>query len=269
MKIAVVQPYLFPYIGYFQLFTATDKVILYDSFTFRKGGWINRNRILEKDKGPMFFRIPLRDASSHTPIRELQVDRSRDWKTPLMKSMIQNYRGCRYFSEVLAIADEVFTLSEKLAINYIYKSFSLVLSYIDCNTVVEYGSARFDALECDLRNTMSYVSNATPSSIKQERVERRIIQICKEEEASGFVNPVGGSRLYRHETFQSQGVHLEFIKPKPYKYPQNCKDFFPDLSIIDVLMNIGSTGTKDLIRHYSMFHGYKEISDLCQTKTSV
>ena len=40
-----MQPYFFPYIGYFQLMNYVDTFILYDKIQYTKGGWINKNRI--------------------------------------------------------------------------------------------------------------------------------------------------------------------------------------------------------------------------------
>src|SRR6185312_5440952 len=46
MNLAIMQPYLFPYLGYFQLIGCCDTFVIYDDVQFIKNGWINRNRIL-------------------------------------------------------------------------------------------------------------------------------------------------------------------------------------------------------------------------------
>ena len=46
-KVAVMQPYFLPYIGYFQLISAVDEFIVYDNIQFSKKGWFHRNRMLQ------------------------------------------------------------------------------------------------------------------------------------------------------------------------------------------------------------------------------
>jgi hypothetical protein len=72
MKLAIMQPYLFPYLGYFQLIEAADKFVIYDDVAFIKQGWINRNQILLHGR-PHLFSVPLQSASSHVLIRETAV----------------------------------------------------------------------------------------------------------------------------------------------------------------------------------------------------
>ncbi|MCK4814823.1 WbqC family protein, partial [bacterium] len=64
MKLAIMQPYFMPYIGYFQLINAVDKFVFLDDVTFIKQGWINRNRILLNDKEHLFS-VPIKDISSN------------------------------------------------------------------------------------------------------------------------------------------------------------------------------------------------------------
>ena len=75
MSFAVMQPYLFPYLGYYQLVSAVDKFVYYDDVTFIKGGYINRNNILSNGKAQRFT-IPVPGMSSNTLINELCFDRS-------------------------------------------------------------------------------------------------------------------------------------------------------------------------------------------------
>ena len=78
MKVAIMQPYFLPYIGYFQLIAAVDVFIVYDNIKYTKKGWINRNRILLNGKDVMFS-LPLKSDSDYLNIRdrELSADLSR------------------------------------------------------------------------------------------------------------------------------------------------------------------------------------------------
>nr|WP_310590339.1 WbqC family protein [Dyadobacter sp. NIV53] len=79
MTIAIMQPYIFPYIGYFQLINAVDKFIIYDDVNFINKGWINRNNILVSGQAHLFT-IPLKDASQNKLIHEVELIGGDQWK---------------------------------------------------------------------------------------------------------------------------------------------------------------------------------------------
>ncbi|SHE77713.1 WbqC-like protein family protein [Bacteroides luti] len=72
MKLGIMQPYLFPYIGYFQLIKVVDKYIVSDDLHYIKHGWINRNYILVNNEKKMFT-IKLKKASSNKLINEIEI----------------------------------------------------------------------------------------------------------------------------------------------------------------------------------------------------
>ncbi len=72
MKIAIMQPYIFPYIGYFQLIHAADVFVFYDDVNYINRGWINRNRILLNGKDQLFT-IPCKEASQNKLIKDIEV----------------------------------------------------------------------------------------------------------------------------------------------------------------------------------------------------
>ena len=86
MKLAIMQPYFFPYIGYFQLINAVDKFVFYDDVNFIKGGWINRNRILVNGE-IKFFTVPITGVSSFKKTKETRIKRDQffQWKKKCLK----------------------------------------------------------------------------------------------------------------------------------------------------------------------------------------
>ncbi|VXC55839.1 WbqC family protein [Chryseobacterium sp. 8AT] len=104
MKIAVMQPYIFPYIGYFQLIKAVDKFIFYDDVNYIKGGWINRNNILI-NKNKSLFTIPLDKASPFITINETNINLKifREWRLKFLKTMEQSYKKAPYYSQTYSI----------------------------------------------------------------------------------------------------------------------------------------------------------------------
>ena len=101
MKLAIMQPYFFPYIGFFQLMDAADKIILYDHVHFIKNGWIKRNRILEKNKGDVWIRVPVSDASSNKKIYEIEMDAKSCWQKKIVNLLEHNYKNAPYYHEIM------------------------------------------------------------------------------------------------------------------------------------------------------------------------
>lgn len=86
MKLGIMQPYLLPYIGFWQLLNAVDKYVIYDDVNFIKGGWINRNKILAQGE-TKYINIKMDGASSFKKINEIDVDKSGLWREKLIKTI--------------------------------------------------------------------------------------------------------------------------------------------------------------------------------------
>src|SRR5687768_13108726 len=104
MKLAIMQPYLFPYIGYFQLMHAADKFVVYDDVNYIKGGWVNRNRILVNGK-PHMFTLPLKNAGSNIKINEIEVSGGElmKWREKFLRTLQQAYAKAPFKNDVIAL----------------------------------------------------------------------------------------------------------------------------------------------------------------------
>jgi len=217
MKIAVMQPYIFPYIGYFQLVRAVDKFIFYDDVNFIKQGWINRNRILSNGED-LLFTIPLDNASSFKLINETLINDKLfpKWKQKFIRTIEQNYKKAPYYNEVSALVFDIFRLEtnsiSEIAINSVVR----VSAYLQLNTEFAISSKEYNNSSLDR--------------------EARLIDLCQIENASHYINPIGGKGLYTKDVFAENGIELSFINSLYIKYNQFNEDFVPWLSIIDVLM---------------------------------
>jgi len=255
MKLAVMQPYFFPYLGYFQLFHAADKVILYDNVKFIRCGWIHRNRILEIGKGPRFVGLPLDQSSCQNRIRDVKVAAVKDWKTPIMHLLRHNYCHSPYFHEVIQIVDAALDVTERSVSKLAKSSIRAVLAYLDSSTPVMYDSLVFDFLEEELGGFAGRTPGARcgedPTGLKKERMLTRVEALCHHEGASIYINPIGGVDLYSKTDFEALGIELRFLSPQLLSYPQNSPEFIASLSIIDVLMNAGKENTKKMLSSYS------------------
>lgn len=230
MKIAIMQPYLFPYIGYFQLMNVVDKFIVYDDVTFIKQSWINRNNILLNGKA-FLFTVPLKDASSYKLIRDIEINNSSNWKSKFTKTLEQTYRKAPYYSEVLQMIEEV--LSEEKQISLIaVKSLKVICSYIGINTSI-------------VETSSNYSNNHLQS-------QTRVIDICRQEKATEYLNSIGGLELYSKIEFERANIKLGFIKPRIITYKQFENEFVPWLSIIDIMMFNSPIEIKEMLSQYNL-----------------
>ena len=94
-----MQPYFFPFIGYFQAINAVDKYILYENLDYIKDGWMNRNRVLIKDRNPSYLAVILDGRSSNKKIHEIELNTSFNWRRKLLNKVFLNYKGSLFFDE--------------------------------------------------------------------------------------------------------------------------------------------------------------------------
>ena len=219
MKIAIMQPYFMPYIGYFQLINAVDKFVIYDDVNFIKGGWINRNNILLNNKS-FLFSIPINNQSSFTKINSVKIDSKLyySWKNKFLKTIFLSYKKASNFEQTyqileltLAVNSDEFTIS-----NLSLKAINNVLSYLKIDTEIIESSSIFNNNEL--------------------KSQDRVIDICKLLGGTKYINPIGGVKLYDKNVFESVNLNLKFLQSKNVIYNQFNKDFISNLSIIDVLM---------------------------------
>ncbi len=229
MKLSVMQPYLFPYIGYFHLISASDKFVCYNDVHFIKQGWINRNRILLNGEAHTFS-VPVKNISSHTLIRETEIDYHLDWRKKLLKTIQSAYSKAPNFEIVFPLISKLFESKPRYISELAIESIKLVLNYAD--------------FKVDLIEDASRYEN---SALKGEN---RVIDICKKEKASEYFNLPGGKELYNYTTFEKNNIQLRFIQPDFIEYSQQIKDFIPGLSAIDVMMFNSGEGTKEIMNAY-------------------
>lgn len=212
MKLGIMQPYFFPYIGYFQLINAVDKFVIYDDVNYIKQGWINRNRILLNDKG-FLFTLELKGASSFKEINRVEIGGNRP---KLLKTFEQAYRKAPYFRQIEPILNSIFNSVETNLAPYIIQAIELINDYLGIKTKLMLSS------EINKNNTL--------------KGQDKVLEICNVLGASTYINAIGGKELYSKSDFAALGIELQFLKSNKIEYRQFGKEFLPWLSIIDVMM---------------------------------
>ena len=242
MKLAIMQPYFMPYLGYFQAISAVDKYILYDKVNFIKRGWINRNQIFVQNLGKEYITIPLKTKSSNLLISDVIIDNSLQWRKKILNLIYYNYKRAISFEEVYPLLTDIINTNVDTISEYNYLTLSSVCNFLDMKTQIEISG--FD----DYNEIENYLKTLGDEIRKNER----IFSICKQQGADIYINAIGGQELYSKEEFKENGIDLYFIKMDDIKYKQFSDEFVPYLSIIDVLMHNGKEGTKELLNRYTL-----------------
>lgn len=214
MRLAIMQPYFFPYIGYFQLIAAVDQFIVYDNIKYTKKGWINRNRMLQNGKDVMFS-LPLKSDSDSLDVceRELAADFNRD---KLLNQMKSSYRRAPYFEQTFPLIEKIMRYEDTNLFCFLHHSIIETCEHLGITTEIRTSSGI--TIDHDLKN------------------QDKVLALCEAVGARTYVNAIGGMELYSKETFLMKEIELKFIKSKAFEYAQFGEAFVPWLSIIDVMM---------------------------------
>lgn len=244
-----------PYLGYFQAIAAVDKYILYDQLTYIQSGWINKNRIRQRNMPVSNIVVPLIDKSSNTLIANTLIDNSKPWQKKILKALQLGYGKSAYYSEIMPVMEDILTREYTTISELNAYSIKRICEYLEIQTEIDSNVERYLDLEeqlCDIENS-DYSRFARLHTLPIKKVAR-VLEICKAEESNFFVNAIGGQELYDKAEFKQYGIDLFFIKMNNVQYSQNCTDgsFEPGLSIIDVLMHNGKGGTKQLLNEYTL-----------------
>lgn len=209
-----MQPYFFPYVGYFQLIAAVDLFIMYDNIKYTKKGWINRNRMLQNSK-EVLFSLPLKKDSDSLDVREREL--SADFNSnKLLNQFKEAYQRAPYFAQTFPLLENILHYDDANLFGFLHHSIVKICEHLGVTTEVKKSSDI--AIDHNLKN------------------QDKILALCKAVGASIYVNAIGGMELYSKETFQGKGIDLKFIQSKSFDYVQFDDEFLPWLSIIDVMM---------------------------------
>jgi hypothetical protein len=217
MRIAVMQPYFFPYLGYFQLIAAVDRFVILDDVPLSdQANWVRRNRWLTGGV-PEYFTVPLQRWHRGTLIENVNICESRPWRHKMLQGLRYRYAAAAQFASVAALVERTLSLQTEQISELAKASVTEVMQFLGLST--------------------SVVSSAQYGNASMRGAER-ILDICRLERATQYLNLPGGALLYNASDFEDKRIALKFIDPALPPYKQgNAAAFVPSLSIIDVLMH--------------------------------
>lgn len=232
MTVAVMQPYLFPYVGYFQLLYSADRFVMLDDVNFIKQGWINRNRIRVSGTEHMFT-LPLSGAGSFVPINAIELGEGyRIWRGKFLRTLDQSYKRAQYHDEVLGVVERALINDATSLVEVLRAGVSEVMGHIGFNRhIVPSSSVYFNR---DLAG------------------QDRVIDICLREGGDRYINAIGGKDLYSASAFRERGIELRFIRNTRESYTGLGAEIPMGLSILDALMHLSSTELLGMMTEYEL-----------------
>ena len=218
MKLGIMQPYFFPYLGYYSLLKKTDEFILFDTVQFIRHGWIERNRVLKPVAGWQYVGAPLEKKSLATRIFECQTRNDEDWREKIIRQLNHYKKSAPFFRKTMRVVED--------SLN------------IDTTSIVKLN-------ENILRRTCAYLQIPLKMSILSElnlpieevaHPGEWALKICTSLGAEEYLNPPGGMEIFDQSQFDAAGIQLRFLKNSLRPYDQQRQTFEAGLSIIDVMM---------------------------------
>lgn len=228
-----MQPYFFPYIGYFQLIHSVDEFIIYDNIKYTKKGWINRNRILASGSDRLIS-LPLKKGPDHCDVVQRELAASWNVDRQKMLNMIKaSYINAPYFKGTFGLIERCIKSDETNLFKFLFNSITEVTSYLGIGT-------------CIIKSSDIEIDHALKS-------EEKVLALCEKRCAQSYLNSMGGVHLYDKARFKQRQIDLAFLESYGIRYQQFSQDFIPCLSIIDVLMFNSLETTQDLL-HLKKIH---------------
>ena len=232
MKIAIMQPYFYPYIGYFQLINAVDEFVIYDNIQYTKKGWINRNRILVNGNAETIS-LSLKKDSDFLDVRDRYLSEIWDKEKIKLENKIKAvYLKAPEFKNIFPLIEYSLFYDNKNLFFFNLNSLKIILDYLEIETKI-------------------IISSIIPIDHNLKSKDK-VIAICEARKANVYINPIGGVELYDKNEFENKNIKLNFLKANYFEYKQFNNEFVPWLSIIDVLMFNSKEKVKQILLDYQL-----------------
>ncbi len=219
MKVAVMQPYFLPYLGYFSLIKHTDRFILFDTVQFIKQGWIKRNRILKPKGTWQYITVPVKKHSRETIIKDIEIIDNAEWGNLILQQLGHYKKIAPFYKDTMTVLQEAFNIETNSIVKLNKHSLETICAYIGVNKKIEILS--------DLELEIEEIHESDEWGLN----------ICRSlGNVTEYWNPENGASFYHREKYEKGGIPIKFLKIRLPAYPQGGQTFEPALSIVDVMM---------------------------------
>jgi hypothetical protein len=216
-----MQPYFFPYIGYFSLIKCVEKFIFFDTAQYIRHGWVNRNRILHPNEGWQYICVSIKKTSRSTTIRDIIISKDFDWKDKIIRQLRVYEKKAPYYQMIFET--DSLALMNIHIIKEICKYLGMEINY-------------------EIFSEMNLVIDNVNSP------DEWALEIAKKLGYDTYINAPGGREFFDRKKYEQENINLSFIKNNLVHYYQGRKLFEPGLSIIDVLMFNSIEKTLEMIK---------------------
>ena len=233
MRIAIMQPYLFPYIGYFSLIKNSEHFTFFDTPQYIRKGWINRNRLLSFGGKDVFFTVPIEKCPQNTPIKDVRISYAVDWVNSWKGQMSFYKKRAPYYEDVLKLVEKVIAMDNGYISNLAINSIVETCKYL--NIPIEY----------DIFSEEEIVKEV-------QAPDEWALYIAKKKGYDEYVNPPGGKTFFDKKKYDNENIKLFFLNQELIDYNQRSSVFVPGLSIVDVMMFCSPEQICEMMEHYTM-----------------
>lgn len=234
MKVAIMQPYFMPYLGYLALINYVDDFILFDTPQFIRHGWIERNKLLKLDGGTMYVKVPLVKHTRDTKIKYVCINNELKWQTKIISQLDHYKKNAPYYKSVIALLHEIFDEEYSSIVRLNMKSLQVLCNYIGITTPISIWSEKQVAID------------------EVKAPDEWALNICKALKYDAYVNLPGGRSFFDAQKYEKEGICLSFLELEPIQYKQFSNAFVPFLSIIDVLMFNDVCQVKKMLKNFNL-----------------
>lgn len=236
MRMGMMQPYFFPYLGYFGLIHATEQWIVFDTPQYIRRGWVNRNRVLSNGAaGWKYARIPVASCHATTPIRDVRISSRAAWQRELFNNLdAYQLRKAPHYQQTLSFLEQTLALKTECLSDLLVHCLKACCQHLEL------------PLQC---HTFSDLSLKMPQSMA---AGDWALETSRALGATAYINPPGGRDLFQSQRFQDAGIALRFLEPQLRPYDQGRSEFLPGLSIIDALMWNPRHVVREMVSDYQL-----------------
>lgn len=218
MKLGIMQPYFFPYLGYFSLIANTDHFIFFDTPQYERRSWMNRNRILNANGEVAYISVPVHKAPQQTAIKDIKVDYSNDWVSSMAAKMVHYKKCAPNYTEISELFKDLLSKQYDSLAELNIETTVSVCRYLGINTSFE----TFSKMNLEIDEVCA--------------PDEWALNITKKLGYSTYRNPPGGMSFFDRQKYENENINIEFLQANLNPYDQKIPNFESGLSIIDVMM---------------------------------
>lgn len=234
MKLGIMQPYFYPYLGYFSLIKNTDKFILFDPVQFIRHGWIERNRILKQNEGWQYIAVPLMKHDSKEIIKNIKIDNNKNWREKILAQMTHYKRKAPFYRKTIEVLQEGINCNSQDITHLNFNTLKVTCDYLGID------------FNCEIFSEMNITINPVNAA------DEWALNICKSLGASEYWNPPGGKSFFDQDKYFKNNINIKFqqLNIAFYSQRRGVENFEPGLSILDVMMFCSPDEIKNMLDDY-------------------